>query len=165
MRLHVAKVYTAVNVGYSDSYLWRHAIKGGSAYRCWYLLYSYVFVYCDSQLWPHASKMGNIGSWCKCCYCYYDSHFNCTHRQTPDISHTLVCNKIVDHHRCNHAMVSRLFLQLSLPNPLKPGVKSRMKMKLEHCLPALLRLHLHSRLNTWLQWIGQRQLQDETRNM
>ena len=27
----------------------------------------------------------------------------------------------------------------------------------------LLQLHLHSRLNTWLQWIGQRQLQDETR--
>ena len=26
-------------------------------------------------------------------------------------------------------------------------------------------LHLHSRLNTWLQWIGQRQQQDETRNI
>ena len=26
---------------------------------------------------------------------------------------------------------------------------------------ALLNLQLHSRLNTWLQWIGQRQLQDE----
>ena len=31
-------------------------------------------------------------------------------------------------------------------------------------LSALLQLHLHSQLNTWLQWIGQRQLQDETRN-
>ena len=29
-------------------------------------------------------------------------------------------------------------------------------MQLEHRLPALLQLHLHSRLNTWLQWIGQR---------
>ena len=29
-------------------------------------------------------------------------------------------------------------------------------------LPALLQLHLHSRLNTWLQWIG---LQDKTRNI
>ena len=37
-------------------------------------------------------------------------------------------------------------------------------MHLEHCLSALLQLH-HSRLNTWLQWIGQRQLQDETRNI
>ena len=31
-------------------------------------------------------------------------------------------------------------------------------------LSALLQLH-HSRLNTWLQWIGQRQLQDDTRNI
>ena len=30
---------------------------------------------------------------------------------------------------------------------------------------ALLQLHLHSRLNTWLQWIEQRRLQDETRNI
>ena len=27
---------------------------------------------------------------------------------------------------------------------------------------ALLQLHFHSRLNKWLQWIGQRQLQDRT---
>ena len=38
-------------------------------------------------------------------------------------------------------------------------------MKLEHRLSALLQLHLHSQLHTWLQWIGQRQLQDETRNI
>ena len=37
-------------------------------------------------------------------------------------------------------------------------------MKLEHRLSALPQLHLHSQLNTWLQWIGQRQLQDETTN-
>ena len=29
----------------------------------------------------------------------------------------------------------------------------------------MLQLHLYSRLNTWLQWIGQRQVQDETENM
>ena len=29
--------------------------------------------------------------------------------------------------------------------------------------PMLLQLHLHSRLNTWFQGIGQRRLQDETR--
>ena len=39
------------------------------------------------------------------------------------------------------------------------------QMKLEHGLSALLQLHLHSRLDTWLQWIGQRQLQDKTRNI
>ena len=33
------------------------------------------------------------------------------------------------------------------------------------CLSALLQPHLHSQLNTWLQWIGQRQLQDEPRNI
>ena len=38
-------------------------------------------------------------------------------------------------------------------------------MQLEHRLSALLQLHLHSQLSTWLQWIGQRQLQDETRNI
>ena len=32
-------------------------------------------------------------------------------------------------------------------------------------MSALLQLRLHSRLNTWLQWIGQKQLQDETRNI
>ena len=31
-------------------------------------------------------------------------------------------------------------------------------------MSALLQLHLHSQLNTGLQWIGQRQLQDGTRN-
>ena len=30
---------------------------------------------------------------------------------------------------------------------------------------ALLQLHLHSRLNTWLQWIGQRQLHDDKTNI
>ena len=38
-------------------------------------------------------------------------------------------------------------------------------MYLEHRLSALLQLHLHSRLNTWLQWNGQRQLQGKTGNI
>ena len=38
-------------------------------------------------------------------------------------------------------------------------------MWLEHRLSALLQLHLHYLLNTWLPWIGQRQLQDEMRNI
>ena len=36
---------------------------------------------------------------------------------------------------------------------------------MEHRLSALLQLHLHSRLKTWLEWIGQRQLQDKTGNV
>ena len=38
--------------------------------------------------------------------------------------------------------VSRLVLQMSLPNPLKPGVKLRMKMLLEQRRQAMLQLHL-----------------------
>ena len=36
---------------------------------------------------------------------------------------------------------------------------------MEHRLSALLQLHLHSQLNTWLQWIGLTPLQEETRNI
>ena len=39
--------------------------------------------------------------------------------------------------------VSRLVLQLSLPNQLKQGVKSRMKMWLEQLRQAVLQLHLN----------------------
>ena len=40
------------------------------------------------------------------------------YRQTSNISRT----------KSQNLNVSRLVLQLSLPNPLKPGIKSRMKM-------------------------------------
>ena len=41
-----------------------------------------------------------------------------------------------------HLNASRLLLQLSLSKPLKPGVKSRMKMKLEQRRQAMLQLYL-----------------------
>ena len=47
--------------------------------------------------------------------------------------------------RCTHSQnlnVSRLVLQLPLPNPFKPGVTSRMKMQLEQHRQAMLQLHL-----------------------
>ena len=44
-----------------------------------------------------------------------------TYRQTSQISRT----------KSQNLNLSRLVLRLSLPNPLKPGVKSRMKMELE----------------------------------
>ena len=56
------------------------------------------------------------------------------YRKTPNIRRTLVGNNIVDH-----------------------------SDELEHRLSALLQLHLHSRLNNWLQGIRQRQPQDSTR--
>ena len=46
-------------------------------------------------------------------------------------------------------------------NPLWNGSQTTKPIS----LLALLQLHLHSRLNIWFQWIGQRQLQDETRNI
>ena len=55
-------------------------------------------------------------------------------RQTSNMRHTLVGNKSVDH-----------------ADVIGP------------CLSALLQLHLHSGLYTWLQWIGHRQLQNEMR--
>ena len=47
----------------------------------------------------------------------------------------------------------------------KPSLSHILPNAAIHILFYLLKLHLHSQLNTWLQWILQRQLQDETRNM
>ena len=54
------------------------------------------------------------------------------HRKTPSISRT----------KAQNLNVSHLVLQLCLPNPLKPGVKLRMKMALEQRRQAMLQLHL-----------------------
>ena len=45
---------------------------------------------------------------------------------------------------------SRLVLQLSLPNPLKPLIMSRMKMQLEQRRQAMLQLHLRDQQFYWL---------------
>ena len=58
------------------------------------------------------------------------------YRKTSYISRTLVGSKIVDNSDVVGASLS-----------------------------ALLQLHLHFRLNTWLQWIEQRQLQDDIKNI
>ena len=39
------------------------------------------------------------------------------------------------------------------------------EMYLEHRLSALIQLHLHARFNTWLQWSGQGQPQDQVRSI
>ena len=48
----------------------------------------------------------------------------------------------IRHNKSHNLKVSRLVLQLSLPNQLKPGVKSRMKMELEQRRQAIVQLHL-----------------------
>ena len=55
-----------------------------------------------------------------------------TYRKTSSICRT----------KYQNLNVSCLALQLSLPNPLKPGVKLRMKMQLEQRRQAMLQLHL-----------------------
>ena len=47
--------------------------------------------------------------------------------------------------KSSNLIVPRLVLQLSLPNTMKPGVRSRIEMWLEHRLSALLQLHLSDR--------------------
>ena len=54
-----------------------------------------------------------------------------TYRETSNIRHPIP-----------NFSDSRVVLQLSLANPLKPGVKLRMKMQLEQCRQAMLQLHL-----------------------
>ena len=49
---------------------------------------------------------------------------------------------IIGHTKSQHLNVPCLVSQLSLPKPLKPGVKSRMKMSLEQRRQAMLQLHL-----------------------
>ena len=50
--------------------------------------------------------------------------------QQENQSHAFFINKIsnVRHNKSPNLNVSRFVVQLSLPNPMKPGVKSRMKM-------------------------------------
>ena len=47
--------------------------------------------------------------------------------------------------KCHNLNDSRLVLQLSVPNPLKPSVKSIMKMSFEQRRQAMLQLHLSYR--------------------
>ena len=55
-----------------------------------------------------------------------------------------ICRKISNIRRTKYQSLndSRLMLQLPLPNPLKPGVMSRMKVLLEQRRQAMLQLHL-----------------------
>ena len=64
--------------------------------------------------------------------CCWRASLHLSYRQTIDTRRT----------KSQHVNVSCLVLQLTLPNPLKPVVKSRMKMQLEQRRSAMLQLHL-----------------------
>ena len=42
-------------------------------------------------------------------------------------------------------------MQLSVPTVLKPGIKPRMKMRLEQCRQAMLQLHMSDQQFNYLQ--------------
>ena len=62
-------------------------------------------------------------------------------------THIFIYRKIsnIRHTKSPNLNDSHLVLKSSLPNPLKPGVKSRRKMKLEQRRQAMLQLHLTDR--------------------
>ena len=84
----------------------------------------------------------------------------CTmYHQTSHISRSLVDNKMVDHWN----VVGGLSLLLQPHLPKMWLAQHRQPGTDRH--PTTFQWSSHSQLDTWLQWIGQRQLQDETRNI
>ena len=81
-----------------------------------------------------------------CCIriCSVTTYFFLASQSSPGNLNFIHHNKIsnISHTKYHNLNVSHLILQLSLPNPLKPGVKSRMKMQLEQRRQAVLQLHL-----------------------
>ena len=71
---------------------------------------------------------------------------------------TFICRKIsnITRTKSPNLNVSRIVLQFSLPNPMMPTVKSRMKMSLEQRRQAMLQIHLSDRQFYWntLEHIG-----------
>ena len=81
----------------------------------------------------HTKRLNTLPACCEFCDLACVTHVD--YFQISDISRT----------KSQNLNVSRLVLQLSLCNILKPGVKSRMKMLLEQCWEATLELHLSDR--------------------
>ena len=87
----------------------------------------------STKCWPFCSCFNVLPHWGRVMHICSkpDHHRFREYRQISNIS----CTK------SQNLNVSHLALQLSLPNPLKPGVKSRMKMQLEQYRQAMLKLH------------------------
>ena len=86
-------------------------------------------------------------------------------RKPPVIS-VFPLKKVQKCSKCFHIITSSWFNNCQISNMRRtlPGNKLVNHSDVVGArLSALLQLHLHSRLNTWLQLIGQRQLQQETR--
>ena len=78
--------------------------------------------------------------------------FNYVLQQEISPNRHMIYRKISNIRRTNSQNLndSHLVLQSSLPNPLKPGVKSRMKIWLEQRRQAMLQLYLSDQqFNSW----------------
>ena len=90
----------------------------------WYTIYIYVYIYIYTKgRFIHSYSVTVISP----SLCWFDIY-----RHIYSIRRTKLQNWCV----------YRLVLPLSLPNPLKPDIKSRMKVKLEQRRQAMLQLHL-----------------------
>ena len=74
------------------------------------------------------------------------------------------CN--YSHHFCNTAtwtafIYYNVFQVLGKNDTVKPLIYAALQWAIKLLIIQMLQLHLHSQFNTWHQWIGQRQLQDE----
>ena len=90
-----------------------------------------VYCHCDNCSINHINNMNNIKLETKI-RLQYNFYQMKNYRQITNISRT----------KFQILNVTRLVLQLSLRNPLKPCVKSRMKLYLEQRREAALQLHL-----------------------
>ena len=97
-----------------------HFVEDVITYPCWNWIWSVL------EKWIP----GRVMLTCKCLFQINSQQYS--YQKTSSISRT----------KSQNLNASRLVLQLSLPNPLKPGVKSRMKMQLEQRRQAMLQLQL-----------------------
>ena len=87
-----------------------------------------------TQISDNLKRLASVHAWKRQSITYRGN------RQISDISHT----------KSQTLNVSCLVLQLSLSDPLKPGIKSRMKMYLEQRRQAMLQLHLSDKHSGWV---------------
>ena len=148
---------------YQSSLLWASVSEVSE----WMLCYlSYLYDYCVT-LYPWADLWSRQSGWkpsfMSCIYLLYvrDRYVDLTIRfrlylskgekGVDDDTNTLFFHgsyrqiSIISRTKSPNLNVTPLFLQLPLPDPFKPGVKSRMKLLLEQRRQVMLQLHLSDR--------------------
>ena len=99
---------------------------------------------------PHVTKFHK----CRCKFAYSRTFliWPMVHRLSPSITDRYRKISNISHTKSQSLNDSHLVLQSFLPNPLRPGVKSRMKIWLEQRQQAMLQLYLsYQQLNCQLR--------------